>query len=179
MDPCQRNPCFFSGTSETKAGSDTSVWSEGFCSRFFPCTTALNSTFPFHILPPQIQLNLTIYLSHRHMCRQIGTTDSHKMQHPRKTTSCQRTGSCWNSSSHVGSDHHWSTRCSYLRLFTSDRSVLVPYLPEHSKAWTGGRWKQLLPFSPRCCRAKSCSAFQWNIAVTVGSPAQHRTSTIV
>ena len=33
----------------------------------------------------QIQPNVTIYLSHRHMCRQIATTDSH-VRYPRRTT---------------------------------------------------------------------------------------------
>lgn len=113
---------------------------KGFAQGFFPVLQPWIQHFHFISFWSQIQLNLTIYLPHRHMCRQIGTTDSHNMQHQRKTTSCQRTGSCWNSFSHVGSDYHWSTRCGYLWLLTSDRSsVLVPYLPEHSKARTGWR----------------------------------------
>ena len=47
--------------------------------------------FHFTSFWSQIQLNLTIYLSHRHICRQIATTDSN-VQYPRKTTNCQRTG---------------------------------------------------------------------------------------
>lgn len=125
--------------------------------------------FHFTSFWSQIQLNLTIYLSHRHVCRQIATTDS-PMQYPRKTTNPQRTRDCWNSSSHIGSDHHQSTRHCYHRLFTPDRlPVLVPRLPEESKAWSGGQWKQLLPFTPRCCRANSCSTFQLNIVVTVAA----------
>lgn len=103
---------------------------------FSPVLQPWIQCFHFTSFWSQIQLKLTIYLSHRHICRLIATTGSH-VQYPRKTTNCRRTGGCWNSSSHVGSDHHQSTCRCYHWLFTPDRLSACPSLAwrEQSMEW--------------------------------------------